>query len=104
MPEEVFYDPEDVSRSWTELNIGTPGIRTTPPLLEYLELLESVRWMLPRVMAYYSEQDWCAGWLVDLEKILPDRYPQIGVAAKHLGSICTYWDGSEGSPGEWGEF
>lgn len=101
MPEESFYDPETVSRSWVELNIAPPA---APPLLEYIELLSAVRWMLPRVMSYYSEQDWHAGWLVDLEKVLPTMYPQIGVAAKHLGAICSYWDGNEDSPGEWAEF
>lgn len=105
MGEERFYDPEDVARSWTELHVAlNAGYKNDPHLLEYLELLQAVRWMMPRLMAYMSEDIWCAGWLENLHEVLSKQFPAIDVAAKHLGSVCTYWDGNDDNEGEWREY
>lgn len=105
MGEERFYDPEEAARSWTELHVAlTAGYRNDPSLVKYVELLEVVRWLLPRAMAYLSEDIWSAGWLDTLDEVLPKQFPQIDAAAKHLGSICTYWDGFEDSEGEWRDY
>lgn len=99
MAEESFYDPENASRSWTELNLGVE-----PPLLDYLQLLAAVRWLLPRAMAYMSEQYWSAGWLAGLDHWCIEEFPEIRTAASHLGAMCTYWDGNDDNAGEWLEY
>lgn len=106
MTTEKFYDPEDISRSWSEIN-GLDmhkATRSEKTLLEYLDLLYAVRWMLPRVLAYYSEELWCAGWYSGIEEWATDKFPEIETAAQHLGALCTYWDGTEDSAGEWREY
>lgn len=63
-------------------------------MLDYLELLAAVRWLLPRAMAYMSEQYWSAEWLAGLDHWCVEEFPQIRTAASHLGAMCTYWDGN----------
>lgn len=102
MGEERFYDNEDIARSWTELHTSLDaGYKNEP---QYAELLQAVRWMLPRLMEHMSQEIWAAGWLEGLDEILPKEFPAIDIAAKHLGSICTYWDGRDDNEGVWRDY
>jgi len=85
MGEEHFYDNEDIARSWTELHTSLDVGHKTEA--QYAELLQAVRWMLPRLMEHMSQE-----------------FPAIDVAAKHLGSICTYWDGRDDNEGVWRDY
>jgi hypothetical protein len=96
MNTEKFYDPEDVARSWSEINLTHAA---APANTNHL-----LRWALPRLMAYYSQELWCAGWLDTAHEVLPDMFPEIGEIAATLGEICTYWDGSDSGEIEWEKF
>jgi len=102
MGEEHFYDNEDIARSWTELHTSLDVGHKTET--QYAELLQAVRWMLPRLMEHMSQEMWAAGWLEGLDEILPKEFPAIDVAAKHLGSICTYWDSRDDNEGVWRDY
>jgi hypothetical protein len=97
MSTEKHYDPEDVSRSWAEISSFPKWDRVASPD----ELMRLMRWMLPRVMAYYSEDIWCAGWLENLHEELPKNFPEIARVATLLGEICTYWDDSRDPNADW---
>jgi hypothetical protein len=97
MSTEKYYDPEDVSRSWAEISSFPKWDRVASPD----ELMRLMRWMLPRVMAYYSEEIWCAGWLENLHEELPKNFPEIARVATLLGEICTYWDDSRDPNADW---
>ena len=90
MSEESFYDPEKTARSWTELHLGEKFPQLEQPV-NYQALLAATKWLLPRAMAYYSEELWCAGWMTELDVVLPDMYPEIAAAADALGEIPTYF-------------
>ena len=96
MNTEKFYDPEDVARSWSEINLTHAA---APANANHL-----LRWALPRLMAYYSQEIWCAGWLDKAHEVLPDMFPEIGEIAATIGEICTYWDGSDSGEIEWEKF
>ena len=51
-----------------------------------------------------SQEIWAAGWLEGLDEILPRDFPALDIAAKHLGSICTYWDGNDDNEGVWRDY
>jgi hypothetical protein len=60
------------------------------------ELRESLRELLPIVMAYYSEEIWCAGWMENLEALLTTDgdhgyIKPVANAAGLLGEI-PFWD------------
>ncbi len=76
-----------------------------------LELLEaSVAELLPMVMAYWSEDIWCAGWMQNLDSLLTEgdrKIPMVVRAANLLGRIPTYSDYNdslETVETEWREF
>jgi hypothetical protein len=96
MNTEKFYDPEDVARSWSEINIS---YTSTPANTNQL-----LRWALPRLMAYYSQEIWCAGWLDNAHEVMPDMFPEIAEIAATLGEICTYWDGRDSGEIEWEKY
>lgn len=93
---EKFYDPEDLAKSWSEISLKHA---TTPSDANHL-----LRWALPRVMAYYSQEIWCAGWLDTANKRLPDMFPEIAEIASTLGEICTYWDGEDSGEIKWEKY
>lgn len=96
MSTEKFYDPEDIAKSWSEINIDSEAISGSTNHL--------LKWALPRLMAYYSEEIWCAGWLDTAHSTLPDMFPEIAEIAATLGEICTYWDGNEPGEIEWEKY
>lgn len=75
-----------------------------------LELLEaSVSELLPVVMAYWSEELWCAGWLQELDNHLTEgdrQIPMVVRAANLLGKVPTYfdWDDFDAANIKWRDF
>jgi SOS-response transcriptional repressor LexA len=51
--------------------------------------------LLPTAMAYWSQELFAAGWLVDLDRELPKMIPEIANAARAIGRIPTYFDGEK---------
>lgn len=51
--------------------------------------------LLPASMAYWSQELFAAGWLVDLDRELPKMIPEIADAARAIGRIPTYFDGEK---------
>jgi len=51
-----------------------------------------IKGLLPAAMAYWSEQLFCASWLINLDRELPKMVTEIDSAARAIGMIPTYWD------------
>ncbi|CAB4154329.1 hypothetical protein UFOVP629_60 [uncultured Caudovirales phage] len=55
-------------------------------------LEKAIEELLPLAMGYYSEHYWAAGWLTDLEKLLPTLEPAIDNAARIIGKVPTTYE------------
>jgi len=81
MSVEKFYDPEDVARSWSEIN--------TPRAIAPVDADSLFRWALPRIMAYYSKKLWGVWWVENAHVVLPEMVPEIAKMAEAIGEICV---------------